>query len=61
VVVSDDLDSLMFYVFADGIRHFKDTIKSGDIGLIPLKRFDDGGARFFDDKNEIRVLQRRPK
>jgi DNA polymerase-3 subunit alpha len=55
--IDDGIDSMMFYVFQGGQQAFKDAFKVGDVGIVPMDRFDDGGMRFFDDRRECVVLK----
>jgi DNA polymerase-3 subunit alpha len=49
IEISDDLDSLRFYVFGGGMNRFQMEYKTGDIVAIPINKFQDGGdVRFFD-------------
>jgi DNA polymerase-3 subunit alpha len=56
VILEDGIDSIMFFVFEGGKQRFKDEFETGDVALVPLGRFDDGGQRFFDDNGPCRVF-----
>jgi DNA polymerase-3 subunit alpha len=56
VYFEDGIDSIMFFVFEGGKQRFRDEFKIGDVGLMPLGRFDDGGQRFFDDNGPCKVF-----
>lgn len=56
VFLDDGIDSIMFYVFEGGKQRFKDEFETGDVALVPMKRFEDGGQRFFDDDGDCVVF-----
>ena len=56
VKATDGLESLSFYVFRGGQEYFKDHFKVGSIGGIPLDKFKDGDARFFNERGECTLL-----
>ena len=56
VKATDGLQSLSFFVFRGGQQKFKDHFKIGSIGGIPLDKFKDGDARFFNDRGECLLL-----
>jgi DNA polymerase III alpha subunit len=53
VTVTDDVDSLSFYVFDSGVGAFERSAKIGGIYAIPLDKFEDGNTRFFNTRKEI--------
>ena len=57
VQMSDGLDSISFFVFKGAMDYFRDNVKKGYLVAIPMKRFDDGGALFFNDRGEIERLE----
>jgi DNA polymerase III alpha subunit len=58
VEISDDTDRLSFYVFDQGRVKFSNELKKGYVAAIPLCKFEDGDARFFDVNRETRVLEK---
>jgi len=57
VEISDDIDSLSFYVFENSMKKFGDEYRIGHIVAIPLNKFEDGGRRFFDVHKEGVVIK----
>jgi DNA polymerase III subunit alpha len=53
VRLSDDLYELEFYVFEKGLMKFGNQVKKGMIVAMPLDKFADGGARFFNQMKDI--------
>jgi DNA polymerase III alpha subunit len=58
VTVGDGMDKLSFFVFMAGKQQFLDAIRVGNIAAIPLDKFEDGDARFFDDRRGITVVEK---
>jgi DNA polymerase-3 subunit alpha len=56
VRMSDGLDKIDFFVFKAGMDYFRESVKKGQLAAIPLDKFDDGDARFFNDRGEICVV-----
>ena len=56
VQMGDGIDSFTFFVFQAAKEYFKDNFRVGMIVGMPLSRFDDGGARFFDDRGEPVII-----
>lgn len=56
VKITDGVDSIQFYVFKSAQEYFKDHFKVGVIGGVPLDKFKDGDARFFNEHVECVVL-----
>jgi len=61
VRITDGFDKLSFFVFKAGQQFFKDKYKhAGTIGGFPLDKFEDGDARFFNDRGEPVVFVKPP-
>jgi len=57
VEISDDIDRLSFFVFDQARVKFSKELKKGYVAAIPLCRFEDGEARFFDINRETRKIE----
>jgi DNA polymerase III alpha subunit len=58
VKVTDGLDSFSFFVFRGAQEFFRDHFKVGTIAAIPLDKFEDGDARFYDERKEAIILSK---
>ena len=58
VTLSDDVDSVDFYVWQSAFRKFQMQVKKGYIIAVPLKKFDEGEGRFFDSAKDVTVVKR---
>lgn len=58
VFLTDGVDTIRFMVFTSAMQYFKDVCKSGYVVGVPLDRFDDGGNRFYDDKDTVKVVEK---
>jgi DNA polymerase-3 subunit alpha len=56
VRMSDGLDKIEFFVFKGGMDYFRQNVKKGQLGAIPLDKFDDGDMRFFNDRGDICII-----
>jgi DNA polymerase-3 subunit alpha len=53
VKLGDGIDSMTFFVFLGAMQRFRDETKVGEIVAVPLKKFNEGDTRFYDDKEGI--------
>lgn len=58
VELTDDLDSMRFFVFGGAMVTFKDNFKVGYVAAIPLNRFEDSDTRFFDVDRESEIVEK---
>jgi DNA polymerase III alpha subunit len=57
VTLSDGIDSMSFFVFDGARQFFFDNYRNGMIVAMPLRRFEDGDARFFDEYKKGIVIE----
>ena len=59
VELSDDIDTMSFFVFSRSIPRFNREIKKGYVVAIPLNKFDDDSAtRFYNAEKDTVVVKR---
>jgi DNA-directed DNA polymerase III PolC len=58
VTISDNINSMNFFVFTGAMQHFRDNVREGTIACLPLGRFDGSDMWFFDEKKKIEVIAR---
>jgi len=58
VTLSDDIDSMKFYVWSSAFMMFTRLVKKGYIIGAPLKKFEDGDARYLDIGKDIIVVSK---
>jgi DNA polymerase III alpha subunit len=58
VDLTDDLDSMKFFVFGGGMTKFTNDFKTGYVGVIPLKKFEDSETRFYDVDREGEIIEK---
>lgn len=60
VELTDDLDSMKFFVFGGAMTKFINDFKAGYVAAVPLRKFEDSdsGARFFDVDREGEIVER---
>lgn len=55
VKMTDDIDSMEFFVFTNSIQYFIRRVLEGMVVVLPMKRFEDTGMRFFDDSSDYGI------
>jgi DNA polymerase-3 subunit alpha len=58
VSLSDDIDSIEFYVFDRARKQFQKEIRIGCVAAIPMNKFEDGGKRFYDSQGESDIVEK---
>jgi DNA polymerase-3 subunit alpha len=58
VSLSDDIDSIEFYVFDRARKQFQKEIRIGCVAAIPMGKFEDGGKRFYDSHDESDIVEK---
>lgn len=58
IEMSDGLETMSFFVFQGAMQFFRDNFKVGMVVGMPLSKFDDGDARFFDERGEAAIISR---
>lgn len=61
VEMTDDIDSLSFFVFDRSRMQFMREVEKGNIVAMPLDRFKDGDTRFFDVNGDVIFLKEKKK
>ena len=54
----DGVDNLKFYVFENGLIRWDQEYNVGDICVVPLSKFKDGNARFFDMNKDGQMIKK---
>lgn len=58
VELTDDLDSMKFFVFGGAMTKFINDFKAGYVAAVPLRKFEDSETRFFDVDREGEIVER---
>ncbi len=58
VDLTDDIDTVTFFVFAKAMTQFVKECKKGYIVAVPLDKFDDGDARFYNVYKNCIIIKR---
>jgi DNA polymerase-3 subunit alpha len=58
VTLTDDLDSMTFFVFGGSMVRFKEEFKEGWVAVVPMKRFEDGTTRFYDTDRDGEIIEK---
>jgi len=58
VNITDDVDSIDFFVFERGMMRFNKNVKKGYTVAIPLDKFEDSSTRFYDSSKDTVIVKR---
>ncbi len=58
VTLSDDIDTMDFYVFDRARRRFQKDFPTGCVAAIPMNKFEDGGKRFYDSDKDGDIVEK---
>jgi DNA polymerase III alpha subunit len=58
VNITDDIDSIEFYVFDRARKQFQKEIRIGCVAAIPMDKFEDGGKRFYDSHGDSDIVEK---
>jgi DNA polymerase-3 subunit alpha len=58
VSLTDDLDSMTFFVFGGAMMAFKELFREGWVVAVPLNRFEDGDTRFYDVDRDGEIVEK---
>jgi DNA polymerase-3 subunit alpha len=57
VTITDDVDTMNFFVFEGGKEQFRERVRKGFIVAVPMSQFDDSDTRFYDDNRMPEVVE----
>jgi len=57
--LADGIDKMDFYVWERDREKFNGEVSMGDVVVVPMRRFDDGGARFYHSNKKCIVVRKR--
>jgi DNA polymerase-3 subunit alpha len=58
VSITDDIDSISFFVWSTSINEFTRNVKKGFIVAVPTQKFEDGNGRFLDMRKSVCIVKR---
>jgi len=58
VELTDDIDTMKFFVFGGAMVKFTSDYKVGYVAAIPLKKFEESQTRFFDVDRDGEIVER---
>jgi DNA polymerase III alpha subunit len=59
VELTDDVDTMNFYVFQNSRNQYQKELKVGYVAAIPLKKFDDSSTRYYDLRRSSTIVQKK--
>lgn len=58
VSMSDDINTLTFFVFTKNMQFFKNNVNTGNIIAVKLAKFDDSNTRFLDSRCDVDIIEK---